>query len=287
MNILVAGSNGQLGSELKVLHQQFPQWKFLFLDLPDIDITNQQMVGNILKSNSIDVIVNCAAYTAVDKAEEEKELAAKVNATGPEVLAKEATNNNCLLVHVSTDFVFDGKKSTPYTEEDAVNPMSEYGRTKADGEKAVAGNCSASIIVRTSWLYSSFGNNFVKTMLKLGTDRDSLNVIYEQIGTPTYANDLAKAILKIVEKSRDETLNYGIYHYSNEGVASWYDFTQAIFDISGTSCKVNPILAKDYPLPAVRPTYSVMDKNKIKTEFTLDIPYWRESLKTCLALLKQ
>lgn len=287
MKILVAGSNGQLGSELKVLHQQYPGWEFLFLDLPDIDITNQQMVGNILKSNHIDVIINCAAYTAVDKAEEEKELAAKVNAVGPGVLAKEASNNNSLFIHVSTDFIFDGKKSSPYTEEDAVNPLSEYGRTKADGEKAVIENCSKSIIVRTSWLYSSFGNNFVKTMLKLGKDRDSLNVIYEQIGTPTYANDLAKAILKIVEKSQEETLKYGIYHYSNEGVASWYDFTKAIFDLSGITCNVSPILAKDYPLPAERPTYSVMDKNKIKTEFKLDIPYWRESLKTCLTLIKQ
>ena len=286
MKILVAGSNGQLGSELKVLHQQYSQWEFLFLDLPDIDITNPQMVGDILKSNSIDVIINCAAYTAVDKAEEEKELARKVNVMGPEVLAKEATRNNCLLVHVSTDFVFDGKKSTPYLEDDAMNPLSEYGRTKADGETAVLGNCNKSIILRTSWLYSGFGNNFVKTMLKLGAERDSLNIIYEQVGSPTYANDLARAILKILEKSVDGAIKYGIYHYSNEGVASWYDFTNAILEIAGITCKVNPILAKDYPLPAERPAYSVMDKAKIKTEFKLEIPYWRESLKVCLKLLK-
>ena len=287
MNILVAGSNGQLGSEIKVLHKDFSTWNFLFLDLPDIDITNKEMVDAIVSANNIDVIINCAAYTAVDKAESDKELAEKVNVTGTEVLAKVASEKHITLVHVSTDFVFDGKKSFPYTEEDATNSASVYGITKAKGEEAVLSNCSTSLVVRTSWLYSSFGNNFVKTMLKLGSERDELKIIFEQVGTPTYARDLAKVILEILKQNSNGQPKYGIYHYSNEGVASWYDFTKAILDIEQISCRVLPIKAVDYPLPATRPNYSVMDKAKIKKDFNIEIPYWRDSLVECLNILRQ
>lgn len=287
MNILVAGSNGQLGSEIGVLQSKYPDWKFLFLDLPDIDITNSEMVEDVVSTNNIAVIINCAAYTAVDKAESEKDLARKVNVTGPEVLAKVASKNDCTLIHVSTDFVFEGTKSFPYTEKDETKPLSVYGITKADGEKAVLENCEKSLVLRTSWLYSSFGNNFAKTMIKFGIERDELNVIYEQTGTPTYARDLAKAILDIITYNLENTPKYGLFHYANEGVASWYDFTKAIHAIYGITCKVNPILAKDYPLPAVRPNYSVMDKAKIKSEFNIEIPYWQDSLKECLSVLKE
>lgn len=286
MHILITGSNGQLGNEIKSLATLYPSWRFHFTDVQELDILDLEAIDAFMIQNKITAIVNCAAYTAVDKAESDLELCHKINAIGPENLAKAASTHKARFIHVSTDFVFSGNSCKPYVEEDKADPIGAYGATKYDGEVRVQKADPQSTILRTSWLYSSFGNNFVKTMLRLGKERDSLGVIFDQVGTPTYANDLAKAILVILA-SEASAYKPGMYHYSNEGVASWYDFTKAIHEIAGISCDVKPILAASYPLPAARPHYSVMNKEKIKQAYGIEIPYWKDALKQCMHLLKQ
>ncbi len=289
-NVLVTGANGQLGSELRratVDHEA--NLNFIFTDVAELDITNLQVVDQFVKDNNIKYIVNCAAYTAVDKAEDDIELCYKINTEATRNLGIAATNNEAKVIHTSTDYVFDGTGNRPYLETDAVNPKSVYGKSKQEGEAALLQACPDSIVIRTAWLYSIYGNNFVKTMIKLGTERDALNVVADQTGSPTNAADLARVIVKILDRS--ESLNHfdaGIYHYTNEGVTSWYDFTVAIHKYAGiTTCKVSPITTDQYPTRASRPQYSVLDKNKIKTTFELAIPQWEDSLKVCVDELKQ
>lgn len=282
----VIGCNGQLGSELRELSASMAI-SFTFYDYPTIDITKKDELLSILKKDAPSVIINCAAYTAVDKAESEREAAMAVNATGVKNLADVAKELNAWLIHVSTDYVFDGTAHQPYVETDATNPQSVYGETKLQGEKN-ATSYSKAIVIRTAWLYSTFGNNFVKTMLRLGNERESLNVVFDQIGTPTYAHDLAKAILAAAAKatSTNDTSLGGIYHYTNEGVCSWYDFTREIFDMEKIDCKLSPIETKSYPTPAKRPHFSVLNKQKIKSTFDIEIPHWKHSLSECLIKLK-
>ena len=282
MNILVTGSNGQLGSEIRELSLKYP-YNFFFTDVKELDITNKEDIKKYVNDKDIDLIINCAAYTAVDKAEEEKEKADLKNHKAVKFLADIAKEKNILLIHISTDYVFDGKNYRPYVEEDKVNPQNIYGLTKLKGEEVFKASGANGIIIRTSWVYSYYGHNFVKTMLRL-KDRGELGVVFDQVGTPTYAKDLAFTILEIIDKNLEKVKNKNaeIYHYSNEGVISWYDFAKAIFDIENIDIKVNPIESKEYPIPAKRPYYSVLNKNKIKKEFNTEIPYWRESLKECL-----
>jgi dTDP-4-dehydrorhamnose reductase len=286
MNILVTGANGQLGNELRRLEKLFAQHVFFFTDVAELDITQADAIQCFVKDNAIDAIVNCAAYTAVDKAEQEQALALKINATAPGLLADCALSCNCLLVHVSTDYVYDGKGYRPYTEQDATAPESYYGYSKLAGEQAVINSGCASIILRTSWLYSAFGANFVKTMRKYGKERGKLNVVFDQVGSPTWAADLASAIMQIIAHPEVRSL-CGVYLYSNEGVTSWYDFAREILEISEIPCEVNPIETKDYPLPARRPHYSVLNKSLVKTTFGLKIPHWKESLFKCIQDLNE
>lgn len=278
INILVTGSNGQLGSELQRLADDFPEFRFTFTDIAELDLTNEEKVKAWFDANEPDVCLNCAAYTAVDKAEEERELAMLVNKTAMAILAKQCTRLNTLLVHVSTDYVFDGKNFKPYTEEDQTAPISYYGLTKLQGEIAVKDFATRYLIIRTSWLYSAFGNNFVKTMIRLGKERDSLGVVFDQIGTPTYAGDLAKAMLVATEQLSDKEIKE-VFHYSNEGVISWYDFAVAIMEEAHLSCEVRAIESKDFPTKTNRPFYSVLNKSKIKSQLHIEVPYWRTSLK--------
>lgn len=278
INILVTGSNGQLGSELQRLADDFPEFRFTFTDIAELDLTNEEKVKAWFDANEPDVCLNCAAYTAVDKAEEERELAMLVNKTAVAILAKQCTRLNTLLVHVSTDYVFDGKNFKPYTEEDQTAPISYYGLTKLQGEIAVKDFATRYLIIRTSWLYSAFGNNFVKTMIRLGKERDSLGVVFDQIGTPTYAGDLAKAMLVATEQLSDKEIKE-VFHYSNEGVISWYDFAVAIMEEAHLSCEVRAIESKDFPTKTNRPFYSVLNKSKIKSQLHIEVPYWRTSLK--------
>ncbi len=291
MNILVTGSNGQLGSEIKELIQHpisnIQHYHFHFTDRNTLDITDKNAIQKICSKNNIEVIINCAAYTAVDKAEEDEVNADKINHLAMKHLAQIAKEKNIKLIHISTDYVFDGKNYKPYVETDNTNPNGVYGKTKLDGEKAIqAINPENSVIIRTSWLYSSFGNNFVKTMLRLGKERDSLGVIFDQVGTPTYARDLANALLRMLS---DECLmvndNVEIYHYSNEGVTSWYDFAKEIMKMAKINCMINPIETKEYPTPAARPHFSLLNKSKIKEDFKLAIPYWKDSLDACLRIM--
>lgn len=282
MNILVTGCNGQLGSEIRLLEADYPQHVFFNTDRNELDITDQSAVNEFVNSNAIDGIINCAAYTAVDKAEADKQLCTALDSEAPAYLAAAVEARGGWMVHVSTDYVFDGTKHTPYVETDTPCPDSVYGSTKLAGELAVSKFCKRTMIVRTAWLYSPFGGNFVKTMLRLGKERPELGVVFDQIGTPTYAYDLAVAIMTAVDKG----VKPGIYHFSNEGVCSWYDFTKAIHRIAGiTSCRVKPLHTSEYPTPATRPAYSVLDKTKIKETYGLDIPYWEESLEKCINLL--
>lgn len=279
--ILVTGSNGQLGSELRALSLFYPQYEFTFADRGTLDLSNLCKMEDYFTDKTFDVIINCAAYTAVDKAEAEYELADTINHRFVSMLAKIAKINHTALVHVSTDYVFDGRNYRPYVETDPTDPQGAYGRTKRDGENAILAVAPANtVILRTSWVYSAFGSNFVKTMLRLGRERDSLGVIYDQIGTPTHARDLAAAILDILPQINNAAPE--IYHYSNEGAASWYDFAKAIFELSGVECTINPLTTDQYPTPAVRPHYSLLNKAKIKNDFNLVIPYWKDSLKQCL-----
>lgn len=284
MNILITGCNGQLGNELQLLEKNYSEHTFFNTDVHELDITNAEAIDKFVSSNNIDIIINCAAYTAVDKAESNKELCQVLNAEAPAYLAKAISKRNGWMIQVSTDYVFDGTKNTPYVETDGPCPNSVYGSTKLDGEKAVEQACKNTMIIRTAWLYSSFGNNFVKTMMRLGKEKDELNVIFDQIGTPTYARDLAIAIMTAVEKG----IVPGIYHFSNEGVISWYDFTKAIHRLSGiSSCHVRPIHTEEYPTAATRPHYSVLDKTKIKKTYGIEIPYWEDSLAECINILNK
>ncbi len=282
--ILVTGENGQLGSELKELSVLYPQYQFTFTDRNTLDLTNLCKIEDYFDDKHFDSIINCAAYTAVDKAQSEEDLANTINHRAVSLLAKIAKKKTISLIHISTDYVFDGQNYRPYIETDPTDPQGVYGRTKRDGENAILeASPHNSIIIRTSWVYSSFGNNFVKTMLRLGKERDSLGVIFDQIGTPTYARDLAKALLDILPKIKNNSPE--IYHYSNDGVTSWYDFASVIFELSKINCHVNPITAEEYPLPAPRPHYSLLNKAKIKNDFGITIPYWKNSLKECIELL--
>jgi len=283
INILVTGGKGQLATCIKDIAKDLDGYNFIYVDLDELDITNSAEVDTFFDTESISHCVNCAAYTAVDRAESEGELAEMVNKVGAQNLAKACKNNGAELIQISTDFVFDGKKSQPYLEDDVAKPLSVYGLTKLNGEYAVLNTLPTAFVLRTSWLYSEHGQNFFKTMLRLGKERDNLNIVYDQIGTPTYAGDLAKVIVKIITEN---IVNYGVYHYSNEGVASWYDFAKAIFDESGAKLKLMPIRSEAYPTPAKRPAYSVMDKSKIKEALLLEIPYWRDSLKQCLTKIR-
>jgi dTDP-4-dehydrorhamnose reductase len=287
MKILITGAYGQLGNEIKVLSVAFPGWQFLFTDVDTLDITNESALEIWFQMNKPGFVVNCAAYTAVDKAETDVETANKVNALAPKLLGKYSKKFDAKLIHISTDYVFDGEAFSPYSETDPVNPKSVYGETKLQGEQNCFEENPESVIIRTSWLYSSFGNNFVKTMLRLGVERGQLKVVFDQVGTPTYAADLANAILSVIQISEKvpEKFVPGIYHYSNEGVASWYDFAKAIFEISGVKCDVSPVRSVEFPTPAKRPNYSVMDKSKIKNTFGITIPFWRDSLKDCIQKL--
>jgi len=288
MNILVTGSNGQLGSEIKDIIANYKYFSFFFMDLPELDICNSNHLDAFFKDKKINIVINCAAYTAVDKAEHNSEIANKVNSEGVSNLIKALDKVNGKLIHISTDYVFDGYNSQPYLESDPVNPIGVYGETKRAGELAVLNSNLDALVIRTSWLYSSFGNNFTKTMLRLGGEKESLNVICDQLGTPTYAKNLAKTCLEILSGHRSSNISEkgNLYHYSNEGVASWYDFAISIMELAELNCKVKPIHTKDYPTLAKRPQYSVLNKTKIKEDFKIEIPYWRDSLKKCINKLK-
>ncbi len=280
MNILVTGSNGQLGSEIKELSQNSNS-NFYFTDRSSLDISSAKDIAKYINANSVDVIINCAAYTAVDKAEDDTTNADNINHLAVKNLAQISKDRNIQLIHISTDYVFNGQNFKPYLEDDVTSPNGIYGKTKLDGENAMkAINPSNSIIIRTSWVYSSFGNNFVKTMLRLGKERDSLGVIFDQVGTPTYARDLAKAILDIVPQIENGKVE--IYNYSNEGVLSWYDFSKEIMRMAKIECQINPIETSAYPTPATRPHFSLLNKSKIKERFNITIPYWKDSLDECL-----
>jgi dTDP-4-dehydrorhamnose reductase len=288
MNILVTGSNGQLGSEIKDLAVNYPSFSFFFMDLPALDICNSSQLDVFFKDKNINAVINCAAYTEVDKAEQDVDIAEKVNSEGVLNLVNAVQKVQGKLIHISTDYVFDGDHFLPYKELDQVSPIGVYGETKRVGELAVINSAIDSIVIRTSWLYSSYGNNFVKTMLRLGNEREELGVIFDQVGTPTFAGDLAKTCLNILCENTSENIskNGSLYHYSNEGVASWYDFAISIMELGGKNCKVNPIQTKDYPTLAKRPHYSVLNKTKIKKDFNIEIPYWRDSLEKCIEKLK-
>ena len=284
MRILVTGSKGQLGNEIHVLAEDYPDFDFIYTDVDELDITDQLKVEAFFVANKPQVIINCAAYTAVDKAESDEVTSYLINATAVKNLAKSAAMIGALIVQISTDYVFDGKSYLPYSEMDETNPQSAYGRTKLAGENAVFKYASNGLILRTSWLYSAFGNNFVKTMTKYGIEREELNVVYDQVGTPTYARDLAKAILDIIPSAIQHS-GTELFHFSNEGVASWYDFAKVVIAFSGINCNIKPIRTKDYPLPAPRPAFSVLSKSKIKDIYKIKIPYWSDSVKECIQRL--
>jgi dTDP-4-dehydrorhamnose reductase len=289
MNILVTGSNGQLGSEIKDIAAKYKGFTFFFTDSKDLDICNVMTLEKYIKENNIHSIINCAAYTAVDKAEKDAEIAEKVNSVGVLNLVNAIEKVEGKLIHISTDYVFDGNNFLPYQESDELNPIGVYGDTKRKGELAVINSAIDGIVIRTSWLYSAYGNNFLKTMLRLGNERDELGVIFDQVGSPTNANDLAKCCLDILAFSKEANINSkgNLYHFSNEGVASWYDFSIAIMALGKVDCHVKPIETKDFPTPAKRPHFSVLNKSKIKNDFKIDIPYWRDSLAKCILKLNK
>lgn len=278
-NILVTGANGQLGNEMRVLSAEHKEYNYFFTDVAELDICDEQAVAAFVKEHGIHVIVNCAAYTAVDKAEDNIELCTRLNQTAVGYLAKAAEDNGAEFIQVSTDYVFDGTAHLPYKETDSTCPNSVYGVTKLAGEQNALDYCRKSMVIRTAWLYSTFGNNFVKTMIRLGKERESLGVVFDQIGTPTYARDLARAIFAAIGRG----VVPGVYHFSNEGVCSWYDFTKAIHRMAGiTTCRVSPLHTDEYPAKAPRPSYSVLDKTKIKATYGITIPHWEESLEACI-----
>ena len=282
MNILITGCNGQLGNEMQLLEKVHAEHTYFNTDVAELDITDQRAIEQFVNEHQIDGIVNCAAYTAVDKAEDNEALCQLLNAEAPAYLAHAIGQRGGWMIQISTDYVFDGTKHSPYVEDDETCPNSVYGRTKLVGELNVQKLCERSMIIRTAWLYSTFGNNFVKTMIRLGNEKPELGVIFDQIGTPTYARDLAVCIMAAIEQG----VKPGIYHFSNEGVISWYDFTKAIHRIAGiTSCHVRPLHTAEYPTPAARPHYSVLDKTKIKQAYGIEVPYWEESLAECVRQL--
>ena len=286
MNILVTGANGQLGNEMRIVSKGSSD-SYIFTDVDELDITNRDAVMRFMKENKIEVVVNCAAYTNVDKAEDDETTAELINAKAVEYLAEACKSNNATLIHISTDYVFGGNDgNTPRTEDEPVNPTGAYGRTKLHGEEAIEKVGCNHIIIRTAWLYSEFGNNFVKTMRKLTAERDSLKVVFDQVGTPTYALDLAKTIEKFIEELKTPhssllTSNC-VYHFSNEGVISWYDFAKEICELSGNVCDIQPCHSDEFPSKVKRPSYSVLDKTKIKNKLNITIPHWKESLKKCI-----
>jgi dTDP-4-dehydrorhamnose reductase len=280
MNILITGCNGQLGNEMQLLEQEYRQHTYYNTDVAELDITDQQAIERFVDDHQIDGIVNCAAYTAVDKAEDNEALCQKLNAEAPAFLAHAIGRRGGWMIQISTDYVFDGTNHTPYTEDEDTCPNSVYGKTKLVGELNVQKLCQRSMIIRTAWLYSTFGNNFVKTMIRLGKEKPELGVIFDQIGTPTYARDLAVVIMTAICQG----IRPGIYHFSNEGVISWYDFTKAIHRIAGiTTCHVRPLHTAEYPTPAARPHYSVLDKTKIKQTYGIEVHYWEDSLRECIS----
>ena len=281
MNILVTGANGQLGNEIRIVSQGSSD-RYIFTDVDELDITNRDAVMDFVTDNNIKVVVNCAAYTNVDKAEDDEKTAELINAQAVEYLALACRANHAMLIHISTDYVFGGNEgNTPKKETEPVNPTGAYGRTKLHGEQAIWKVGCNYLIIRTAWLYSEFGNNFVKTMRKLTAERDKLNVVFDQIGTPTYAFDLANVIFKIIEERRYDELE-GVYHFSNEGVISWYDFAKEICELSGNECDIQPCHSDEFPSKVKRPSYSVLDKTKIKNSLNITIPHWKESLKKCI-----
>ena len=280
--ILITGANGQLGNEMRVLSAENKEYNYFFTDVAELDICDAKAILDFVKANDINVIVNCAAYTAVDNAEDNVELCTKLNADAVCYLAKAAEANGAEFIQISTDYVFDGTAHIPYKETEPTCPNSVYGNTKLAGEQNALTLCSRSMVIRTAWLYSTFGNNFVKTMIRLGKERESLGVIFDQVGTPTYARDLARAIFAAIRQG----IVPGIYHFSNEGVCSWYDFTKAIHRLAGiTTCNVKPLHTSEYPTKAKRPHYSVLDKTKIKNTYSIEVSYWLESLEQCIKAL--
>ena len=282
-NILVTGANGQLGQEFQQLKKNFPSLNFLFVSKNELSIADENAVNTFFKNKQIDICINCAAYTAVDKAETDKETAIAVNAIAVGYLAKACKNHNAKFIHISTDYVFDGKGIKPFTENDQTNPVNFYGQTKLSGELNAIKENEETIIIRTAWVYSSFGNNFVKTMIRLMNERESIGVVNDQYGCPTFAADLAQAIMQIIVGNN---FIAGIYHYSNKGKISWYDFAKEISQQINSHCVVNEITTSQFPTPAARPSYSVLDTSKIAETFNITIPEWKESLQKCLALLK-
>jgi dTDP-4-dehydrorhamnose reductase len=285
-NILVTGSNGQLGNEFRLVVEEKEKDKinnYYFTDVADLDITNKNDVSKFLVTNNIDIVVNCAAYTNVDKAEDDRENANLINHIGPKNLAEVCRERNGFLIHISTDYVFDGTKNTPYTETDETKPLGVYGETKLKGENAILISGCEYLIIRTSWLYSSFGHNFLKTMQRLTAEKKSLNVVLDQVGTPTYAGDLANVIYTIIHKSDNADIRNQIYHYSNEGVCSWYDFAVAINEAFGHNCIVEPCHSNEFPSKVTRPSFSVLDKFKIKDMLGIEIPYWKDSMLLCIS----
>jgi len=279
MNILITGANGQLGNEMRILSASYPKHTYFFTDIAELDITDKAAVSAFVEANAIELIVNCAAYTNVDKAEEDEATAMKINADAVAILGSQGVK----VIHVSTDYVFSGDEHVPCKESDPVAPRTAYGRTKYEGEKRLLAVCPEAVILRTAWLYSEFGNNFVKTMIKLGKEKETLGVVYDQIGTPTYAADLAQAIFTVIECPM---WHPGIYHFTNEGVCSWFDFTVAIHALADIkTCQVRPILSEEYAYKTPRPHYSVLDKSKFKKTFNVEIPYWLDGLKRCMKKL--
>jgi dTDP-4-dehydrorhamnose reductase len=287
--ILVTGANGQLGQELQRLKNDFKNFQFVFFDKNNLNISDEMAVKNVFNSEKPNFCINAAAYTAVDKAENEPEKAYLINAQAVQILATQCAENQCVLIHISTDYVYHNQENRPLKPTDFCNPQGVYAQTKLAGENLALRYCQKTIIVRTSWVYSIFGSNFVKTMLKLAAERNHLNIVSDQIGSPTNAEDLAYALVKIVQVIDNQPYfnRFGIYQYSNEGVCSWYDLAAAIFEISALNCEVNPIFTHEYPTPAQRPSYSVLDKSEIKQVFALRIPHWRESLQKCLFQLQK
>lgn len=283
MTILVTGANGQLGNQLKEVAQYSEDYNFFFTDLPELDISSEQGIEEALTEYQPQWIINCAAYTAVDKAEAEAELANKINAEAPALLARLADRFHCRLIHISTDYVFDGTRARPYREDNEKNPVGVYAQTKSLGEDLVLVNNPRSVVIRTSWLYSAFGHNFMKTVIRLAKEKGNLRIVADQVGTPTYAGDLATTILQII----DVDCPPGVYHFSNEGVCSWYDFAKAIIELQGIEATIEPITTKDFPTAAPRPHYSVLDKSLLKLTLGITIPYWRDSLKVCLKHLNE
>lgn len=285
--IIVTGANGQLGNSVRQWAEKYPQYIFVYTDIDTLDICDATAVKSFVKEKGADYIINCAAYTAVDKAEDDETLCARINQEAVQNLGEAAQEVGAKVIHVSTDYVFDGTNHVPYVETDATCPASVYGRTKLAGEQALLKVCpESSVIIRTAWLYSEFGNNFVKTMLRLGSEREQLSVVFDQVGSPTYAGDLAAAILTVLEQAEKGSFVPGVYHFSNEGVCSWYDFAVKIMELGGKTCQVAPIESKEYPAKANRPHYSVLNKAKIKTTYQVVVPHWETSLRKCIEAIK-